>query len=182
MAERRMFHAAVVESDAFLDLPMGAQALYFHLGMHADDDGFVNGPKQIVRKLRRRADELRALIDAGFLLEFDGVVVLRHWRMANYLRSDRMKATNYPQIAAQLFVKANREYTLENEGFFPTLLELRQPILTTKCPPNIREDKIREENIKEMNINHDSVDGDYSETMAYVRQLLNRPNETEEYL
>ncbi len=179
MAERRMFHASVVESDVFLDLPIGAQALYFHLGMQADDDGFVNGPRQIMRKLRRRCSELQALLDSNFLLDFDGVVLLRHWRMANILRRDRMKPLAYPQIAAQVYVTDNQEYALENQGFFPTLLELRQPVLTTKCPPNIREDKIREDNIREDNINQDSVDGGYPETMAYVQKLMNRQMEKE---
>ena len=130
MIDRRMFHADVVESDTFLDLPIGAQALYFHLGMHADDDGFVNGPKQIVRKLRRRPTELQMLIDAEFLLEFDGIVLLRHWRMANVLGMDRMKPLNYPQIAAQIYVTENREYTLQPQEFSRTLLEIRMPFLT----------------------------------------------------
>ena len=69
MAERRMFHAAVVGSDAFLDLPPAVQALYFHLGMAADDDGFVNGPKQVARKLGLPATDLQQLIDSGFLLD-----------------------------------------------------------------------------------------------------------------
>lgn len=111
MAERRMFHRLVVESDRFLDLSIGAQALYFHLGMQADDDGFVNGPKLIARQLKRPYKELQALIDAGFLLEFDGVVVLTHWRIANSLQNDRLHLPQYAEIAKELFIDEQRLYT-----------------------------------------------------------------------
>lgn len=174
MAERRMFHASIVESDAFLDLPIGTQALYFHLGMHADDDGFVNGPKQITRKLGRRPNELQTLIDTGFLLEFDGIVVIKHWRVANYLRTDRMKPLNYAHIAAQLYVTASREYSLQPQGFSSTLLEIRQPILTTNCPPNIREDNIREDNISQDSIGS-AGDAPFANTLAYIRSLREHP-------
>ena len=176
MAERRMFHASIVESDAFLDLPIGTQALYFHLGMHADDDGFVNGPRQIARKLRRPPRELQLLINTGFLLEFDGIVVIKHWRVANYLRTDRMKPLNYEHIAEQLYVASNREYSLQPQGFSPTLLEIRQPFLTTKCPPNIREDKIKEDKINQDNTNvAPCEEGPISETLRYIRYLQEHP-------
>lgn len=111
MAERRMFHRLVVESDKFLDLPIGAQALYFHLGMQADDDGFVNGPKLIARQLRRPAKDLQALIDAGFLLEVDGIVILTHWRMANSLQKDRLQLPRHTQIAKKIFLNEQKMYT-----------------------------------------------------------------------
>ena len=108
-----MFHAAVVESDAFLDMPIGAQALYFHLGMHADDDGFVNGPRQIARMLQRPIKELELLEENGFVLNFDGIVVIRHWRGANTLQNDRIKPMRYPEIAQRLFMDETRTYQLE---------------------------------------------------------------------
>ncbi len=111
MAERRMFHRLVVESDRFLDLPVGAQALYFHLGMQADDDGFVGGPRLIARQLRRPYKELQALIDAGFLLEFDGIVILTHWRMANSLQNDRLHLPRHTEIAKVLFLNEQKLYT-----------------------------------------------------------------------
>ena len=113
MADRRMFHRLVVESDKFLDLPVGAQALYFHLGMQADDDGFVNGPRLITRQLKRPYKDLQALIDSGFLLEEDGIVVLAHWRMANCWKTDRLQLPRYPEFAKKIYIKASREYTLQ---------------------------------------------------------------------
>lgn len=111
MADRRMFHRLVVESDKFLDLSVGAQALYFHLGMQADDDGFVAGPRLVARQLRRPYKDLQALIDSGFLLDFDGIVVLTHWRMANSLQNDRLHLPRYTQIAKQLFLNEQKRYT-----------------------------------------------------------------------
>ena len=111
MAERRMFHAAVVGSDAFLDLPPAVQALYFHLGMAADDDGFVNGPKQVARKLGLPATDLQQLIDSGFLLDFDGIVVLKHWRMANNWKTDRLQLPRHPDFARKLYLNENKVYT-----------------------------------------------------------------------
>ena len=129
MAERRMFHAAVVESDAFLDLPVGAQALYFHLGMQADDDGFVNGPRQIARKLRRPPRELQLLEDTGFLLNFDGIVVLKHWRMANNWKSDRLQLPRYPDYAKKIFLKPTKEYTISRVPGSPNLLRLKKKLI-----------------------------------------------------
>lgn len=149
MAERRMFHTAVVESDAFLDLPVGVQALYFHLGMQADDDGFLNGPKQIARKLRRPPRELQMLIDAGFLLDFDGVMVIKHWRMANSLQNDRIKPLNYPDIARQLYIKPNKAYTVDNTGDFESLFTLRKAFLDSNWNPKGKEKKGKEKKRKE---------------------------------
>ncbi len=158
MSERRMFHRALVESDLFLELPIGAQALYFHIGMHADDDGFCNCYRQIARKLHRPRRELQALVDAQLLLDFDGIVVLRHWRVANVLRTDRMKPLQYPDISQQIYVLPNREYSLEPQQFSPTLFELRRQFLSVKCQRKVREDNITEDNINEDKINQDKTD------------------------
>lgn len=180
MAERRMFHASVVESDTFLELPMGAQALYFHLGMHADDDGFVNNPRQIVRNLRRPRKELQQLIETGFLLAFDGIVVIRHWRMANRLRGERMQPLRYPSIAKALYILHNREYSLEPQGLLPTLYDLRRPLLAAICPTNITEDKITQENITEGIVDQDKQFPDpweqdvIADPMGYMRSLQER--------
>ena len=149
MAERRIFHASVVESGAFLDLPVGAQALYFHIGMHADDDGFVNGPKQIARKLRVGRQYIGLLVEKGFLLRFEEEVVIRHWLVANSLKSDRMRLPRYTEIAAKLYVEENRQYTLEKLEEKLSLLESRKAILESKRNPKGREVKVREENRRE---------------------------------
>ena len=145
MAERRIFHASVVESDVFLDLPVGAQALYFHIGMHADDDGFVNGPKQIARKLRVGRQYISLLVEKGFLLQFEDLVVVRHWLVANSLKNDRMRLPRYTEIAAKLYVEENRQYTLEAPEGKLSLLESRKEILESKRNPKGREEKRTEE-------------------------------------
>lgn len=126
MAERRMFHTSVVESDAFLDMPPGAQALYFHIGMHADDDGFVNGPRQITRKIGVGLKNLDLLVERGFLLRFDDIVVIKHFRIGNSLQNDRLKPLRYPEVAKQLYIRENRSYSLTPENDEPTLFEKRK--------------------------------------------------------
>ena len=96
MAERRMFAKTIVTSDAFLDMPLSARCLYFTLGMFADDDGFVNNPKSIMRQVGACTDDLNLLLLKRFILSFEsGVIVIKHWRIHNYIRSDRYKETKY---------------------------------------------------------------------------------------
>lgn len=92
MADRRMFSREITETDAFLDLPLSSQALWFHLGLHADDDGMVGSPKSVARLVGASADDLGLLVAKGFLISFDsGVVALRHFRVCNTLKRDRIK-------------------------------------------------------------------------------------------
>ena len=117
MAERRMFAKTIVTSDAFLDMPMSARCLYFTLGMFADDDGFVNSPKSIMRQVGATQDDMQILIAKKFVLLFDsGVIVIKHWRINNYLRSDRYKETTYIEEKAELTVEDNGSYTKNNDG------------------------------------------------------------------
>lgn len=112
MAQRRMFTMQIVDSDAFLDMPLSAQALYFHLNMRADDDGFINNPRKIQRMINASDDDLRVLIAKRFLLAFEsGVIVVKHWRMHNILRRDRYTPTQYQEELAQLGIKDNGAYT-----------------------------------------------------------------------
>ena len=90
MAERRMFAKTIIDSDAFLDMPLSAQALYFHLSMRADDDGFINNPKKIQRMVGASDDDCKLLLMKRFIIVFEsGVVVIKHWRIHNYIRNDR---------------------------------------------------------------------------------------------
>lgn len=118
MAERRMFTDKITESDAFLDMPMTTQCLYFHLCMNADDDGFVKNPKRIQKMLGASEDDSKLLIAKAFVLPFDsGIVVIKHWRMHNLLRKDRYKATEYVEERSMLYLKENGAYTFdENQG------------------------------------------------------------------
>ena len=112
MANKRMFCLDIVNSDAFLDMPLSAQALYFHLGMRADDDGFIGNPKSIQRLAGASQDDLMLLITKRFLIAFDnGVIVIKHWRMNNYIQKDRKKDTTYIELLNSLEVKENGSYT-----------------------------------------------------------------------
>lgn len=111
MAERRMFAKTIVLSDAFLDLPMSARCLYFTLGMLADDDGFVNAPRSIMRQCGASDDDMKLLIAKKFVLIFDsGVIVIKHWRINNYLRNDRYTETKYAEEKAELTIGDNGSY------------------------------------------------------------------------
>lgn len=118
MAERRMFAKTIIDSDMFLDMPLSTQALYFHLSMRADDDGFINNPRKIQRMVGASDDDLRVLVMKRFILPFDsGVVVIKHWKIHNYIRNDRYKETVYQEEKAQLLLKENGSYTeLETDG------------------------------------------------------------------
>ncbi len=94
MANRRMFSRDVVSTDTFLDMPISAQALFFHLGMEGDDDGFVKNPKTVMRMIGAKPDDLNILSARGFIIPFQtGVIAIRHWRLMNTLRNDRYKPT-----------------------------------------------------------------------------------------
>lgn len=113
MAERRMFAKAIIDSDAFIDMPVTARLLYYDLGMRADDDGFVNSPKKIMRMVGASQDDLAILISKKFIIPFEtGVVVIKHWRIHNYIRQDRKHETKYEKEMSQLTVKNNGAYTL----------------------------------------------------------------------
>jgi hypothetical protein len=116
MAERRMFAKTIIDSDAFLDLPASTQLLYFQLGMRADDDGFINNPKMIMRMVRAADDDINMLIAKKFILPFEnGVVVIKHWRLNNYIQSDRYNPTKYKELLAQLTLDENKAYTKNDE-------------------------------------------------------------------
>ena len=113
MAKRRMFSQQITDSDAFLDMPLSAQALYFHLGMSADDDGFLNNARRVQRIIGANEDDLKLLIAKNFVIPFDsGVMVIKHWKMNNYIRSDRYTETAYTEEKAMLFTKPNGAYTI----------------------------------------------------------------------
>lgn len=126
MAQRRMFSKGVTESDPFLDMPLSTQALYFHLGMQADDDGFVS-PNRIIRMIGSNPDDLKVLLAKGFLIPFEsGVLVITHWKESNYIQKDRYKPT--------LHIK-EKSLLLENDkGIY---------FMDTNCIQNVRLGKVR---------------------------------------
>jgi hypothetical protein len=112
MAERRMFAKTIIDSDVFLDMPLSTQALYFHLSMRADDDGFINNPKKIMRMIGASQNEFELLLAKRYLLAFDsGIVVIKHWRIHNYIQKDRYNETKYLDEKAMIKIQDNRAYT-----------------------------------------------------------------------
>ena len=148
MAERRMFAKTIIDSDAFIDMPVTARLLYYDLGMRADDDGFVNSPKKIMRMVGASQDDLAILISKKFIIPFDsGVVVIKHWRIHNYIQKDRYKPTKYTEEMAQLTVKESGGYSLDttciqsvsNSDTQVRLGKVRQGKDRKNIPPSLEE-------------------------------------------
>ena len=127
MANKRMFTMKIVDSDAFLEMPLSTQCLYFHLNMRADDDGFIGNPKRICKLVGCNDDDLKLLIAKRFVLVFDnGVIVIKHWRMHNTIQKDRYVPTTYSDELKKLGIKDNKSYTLSP--------------METKCIQNVSTD------------------------------------------
>lgn len=143
MAERRMFAKKITESDAFLDMPSSTQMLYFHLSMNADDDGFVNNPKKIQRMCGASDDDFKLLIAKSFVILFEsGIIVIKHWKMHNYIQSDRYRPTDYVDEKSMLGVKKNKAYTLDESKMY------------TKC---IQDVSVGKDSIGKISIDKDSI-------------------------
>ena len=124
MAERRMFAKSIVLSDAFLDMPMSARCLYFTLGMLADDDGFVGNPKSIMRQCGASQDDMLVLLQKRFVLGFEtGIIVIKHWRMNNYLQNDRHKTTTYIEELKTLEIDDKGAYTEKKEDVYTDCIQ-----------------------------------------------------------
>ena len=116
MAQKRMFDKAITNSDNFLELTDACQNLYFHLSMNADDDGFVDNWKSILRMTNHKPSDMQELARASFIIPFEsGVIVIRHWRMNNYLQNDRTKPTIYQKELKELELDSNNVYTMDTE-------------------------------------------------------------------
>ena len=119
-----MFAKTIIDSDLFLDMPSSTQCLYFHLSMRADDDGFINNPKKIQRMVGSGDDDLKLLIAKNFIIPFEsGVVVIKHWKIHNYIRNDRYKETLYKEEKSQLSTGENKEYILGIPNDIPAVDE-----------------------------------------------------------
>ena len=116
MAQRRMFNKTITNNDNFLEMPDSSQNLYFHLSMNADDDGFVDNWKSIIRMTGHKEDDLKILIAKQYIIPFEsGVIVIRHWRLNNYLQKDRITPTNYKEEKALLTTDLNNVYNLDTK-------------------------------------------------------------------
>lgn len=156
----------IVDSDAFLEMPTSAQALYFHLNMRADDDGFLNNPRKIMAYVGASPDDLRLLITKRFLLVFEsGVIVIKHWRMHNTLRKDRYTPTQYQELFAQLGIKENGSYTDHPEAALPSGNQL-----ATSWQPNgnqmATQDSIGKDRIGEVSIGKDREEKEITSSLS----------------
>lgn len=130
MAERRMFSSKIICSDAFTEMPFSAQSLYYQLNIEADDDGFLNNARRVMRTIQAAESDLALLLEKRFVLGFDnGVIVIKHWRINNQIRKDRYTPTQYQEELALLEVKPDGSYTEKVEN---TLVDN----LATTCQPN----------------------------------------------
>ena len=117
MAQKRMFSLSVVDTDSFLEMPISSRLLYYELGMRADDDGFIDNWKKILMFTGLKEDDLKILIAKNFIIPFEsGVIVIRHWRLNNYLRSDRFNPTNHQEEYQKLTLQSNNVYELSTIG------------------------------------------------------------------
>ena len=145
MAERRMFAKTIVTSDAFLDMPASTRCLYFLLGMVADDDGFVNNPKSIMRQAGSTADDLNLLIAKRFILTFQsGVVVIKHWCIHNTIQKDRYKETKYLEEKSTLMLDENKAYTESEIDVYP---ECIQTVSNMDTQVRLGKDKLGEDSV-----------------------------------
>ena len=155
MAERRMFAKTIIDSDSFLDMPLSAQALYFHLSMRADDDGFINNPKKIQRVVGAAEDDLKLLILKNFVIPFEnGVCVIKHWLIHNYIRGDRYKPTAYIEEKEMLQVKENKAYTLDETPRFPVGIPYgNQAVDQRETQDRLGKDRLGEVSIEDIEYN-----------------------------
>lgn len=120
MAQKRMFDKTITNNDNFLEMPDSTQNLYFHLSMEADDDGFVDNWKSIMRMTGKKEDDLKLLIAKRFIIPFETrVIVIKHWRINNYLRKDRYHQTKYLKEKSLLTIEENEEYELKKDFGIP---------------------------------------------------------------
>ncbi|HEL0614625.1 TPA: replisome organizer [Streptococcus equi subsp. zooepidemicus] len=111
MAERRMLSKSVIQSDRFLEMPLSSQALYMHLNICADDDGFVGNPKTIIRMIGASEDDFKLLFAKGFIIIFEtGIIVISHWKRNNYIQKDRYKETMYKSEKSFLKISSTNVY------------------------------------------------------------------------
>lgn len=167
MAERRMFAKSVVESDPFMDMPAEAQALYFHLCMAADDDGFCDNPRSIMRSCGASNDTMKLLISKKFVLTFeknDGfIVVVKHWRLNNYIRKDTYHETKYKEFMRELYFDENQSYSMNpGDGHVPCIPQsLPAPVTPssqTRDEPVTEPSRTRDDPLTQDSIGKDSID------------------------
>jgi len=170
MATKRMFSKEVVLTDWFLDMPMSARCLYFTLSMVADDDGFVDNPRAIMRQCGASLDDMKLLLTKCFLIEFEtGVIVITHWRMNNYLRGDRYHPTKHTTEYSMLEVVDNKPYVLKDNNTPNNLITKSLDLVPVGIPGGIPDGIPKPKKEKNTNFNPPTEE----EVEAYCRERNN---------
>ena len=150
MAQKRMFDKTITNDDCFLEMPIGSQVLYFHLSMNADDDGFINNWKSIMRMIGAKEDDLKVLIAKSYVIPFDtGVIVIKHWKINNYLRNDRYKPTRFQKEYNQLTTDNDLVYQLSTNGI-PSIDKNRLDKNSIEEKENIKRKRFEKPTIEEI--------------------------------
>ena len=160
MAERRMFSKTIIDSDLFMDLPVEAQVLYFHLGMRADDDGFIGNSKKLCRMLGLGEENLEVLIEKELLIKFDsGVIAVKHWKKHNYIAKDRYSPTVY--------TKEKSTVTVDEKGMYTDCI---QPVYKASTQVRLGKDSIGKDSLDKDSLDKDSLDKDSldKDSLAYI--------------
>lgn len=144
MASKRMIAKSIVDSDNFLEMPTTAQLLYFHLLVRGDDEGFIDNPRSIMRNVRCTEDDMRILIAKQYIIPFEsGIVVIKHWKIHNYIRKDRLKATEYVDEKAMLSIGSNDVYEVTD------ICQSNVSQLTDKCQHRLVENRLDKSSSRE---------------------------------
>lgn len=154
MANKRMFSIGIIDSDQFLDMSMEARLLYYDLGMRADDDGFVNSPKKIMRITKVTDKSLDELEDKGFIFRFvSGVLVIRHWNINNNMRKDTYHETSYTEEKAQLVLDSASIYQLRNEYVTDSSRDYNED--ETECAEDVSQIRLDKNSINQPKVSSD---------------------------
>ncbi|MBS0950554.1 conserved phage C-terminal domain-containing protein [Weissella minor] len=182
MAHRRMVNPKITDTDMFLDLPLSSQALYFHLNTHADDDGFIDNINTIKRMVGASTDDEKLLIAKQFIIQFEdkGIVVIKDWRIHNYIRKDRYTPTIHNDIASRLTVDSNGSYQMKNDSTLD-VTGSSQPVvnqLATKGIPVVDagKDRLGKDRLGKTNTMSSSNEHDVSLSSS-TKKLLEKINE-----
>lgn len=184
MAQKRMFDKIITNDDNFLEMPNSTQALYFHLSMNADDDGFVNNWKSIMKITGTKEDDLKILISKSYLIPFDsGIIVIKHWRINNYLRGDRYRPTQFQKEFNMLENHENKAYQLKSEwstAGIPMVNPDKNRIDKNRIEKNREEENSIDNNTKmsltsdEMSLQTDKISSDDSLAIASTTKAENK--------
>lgn len=171
MAERRMMSKSIIKSDTFLDMPATTQNLYFHMLLDADDDGFINAPKSIMRMIGAKDDDMKVLAAKQFVIPFEsGVVVIKDWKIHNYIQNDRYKPSTLPERDL-LNIQKDKTYTLKSDVSRMDT-ECIQTVSIGKDrlgKDRLGKDRIGKDSIDTLcHVSHDDVDKFHIEIIEYL--------------